>query len=346
MTRLINNYKTPRPYVLFRVSTDSANSVAIRCGSGGGDVAKTIEWGDGTESTGAAGATVSHTYAAAGTYDIKIGPGWMPSYQGQPFPYTTAELGPCVAGFRFPSNITNAFYRNSGASDGLTKVLNIDLAGVTNMLNAFVANAAMTEFSAINTSSLINIGAAWGGTKKLTTFPLIDLSNVTSATSAWSGSGIVSFPSVNLAKAQGVSNTWSECPSLTTFPALDLRAVVNAEKAWNNCTALVTFPAVQFAACINFNYTWAGCTKLANFPPNLFDHCPAASFTNAFGQASWNAGPMTAISIENILTSLVTAGHSNGSIHLYGAGESTWTAAAKAAKATLVSRTWTIANNP
>ena len=57
---------------------------------------------------------------------------------------------------------------------------------------------------------------------------------------------------------------------------------------------------------------------------------------------------LTATSIENILTSLVTNGQSNITLSLQGgtsAGATTWTTAANAAYATLISRGWTINRN-
>ena len=57
---------------------------------------------------------------------------------------------------------------------------------------------------------------------------------------------------------------------------------------------------------------------------------------------------LTAASIENILTSLVTNGQSTIQLSLNGgtnAGASTWTTAANTAYATLISRGWTISRN-
>ena len=69
----------------------------------------------------------------------------------------------------------------------------------------------------------------------------------------------------------------------------------------------------------------------------------ATAFTSAFLGCA-----LTATSIENILTSLVTNGQSNITLGLNGgtsAGASTWTANAIAAYNTLISRGWTITRN-
>ena len=69
----------------------------------------------------------------------------------------------------------------------------------------------------------------------------------------------------------------------------------------------------------------------------------ATAFSNAFLNCA-----LTATSIENILTSLVTNGQSNITLGLAGgtnAGASTWTANAVTAYNTLISRGWTITRN-
>jgi hypothetical protein len=69
----------------------------------------------------------------------------------------------------------------------------------------------------------------------------------------------------------------------------------------------------------------------------------STAFTDAFRSCA-----LTAASIENILTSLVTNGQSNITLHLNSgtnAGASTWTTAANTAYATLISRGWTISRN-
>jgi hypothetical protein len=69
----------------------------------------------------------------------------------------------------------------------------------------------------------------------------------------------------------------------------------------------------------------------------------SAAFTSTFQGCA-----LTAASIENILTSLVTNGQSNITLGLNGgtnAGAATWTANAIAAYNTLISRGWTISRN-
>ena len=69
----------------------------------------------------------------------------------------------------------------------------------------------------------------------------------------------------------------------------------------------------------------------------------AGAFSGAFQGCA-----LTATSIENILTSLVTNGQSNITLGLSGgtnAGASTWTANAVTAYDTLISRGWTITRN-
>lgn len=70
--------------------------------------------------------------------------------------------------------------------------------------------------------------------------------------------------------------------------------------------------------------------------------------SSAFDFAFHNCA-LTAASIENILTSLVTNGQSNITLRIDGganAGASTWTANAVTAYNTFISRGWTITRKP
>ena len=139
------------------------------------------------------------------------------------------------------------------------------------------------------------------------------------------------------------------CSSLTSFPALpDTSLVTNFAGAWYGCSSLTSFSALPDTSLVtNFSGAWYNCSSLASFPANQFDTTgtlASAAFASAFQNCA-----LTASSIENILTSLVTNGQSDITLSLSGgtnAGASTWTPAAVTAYDTLISRGWTITRNP
>ena len=230
---------------------------------------------------------------------------------------------------------------------GLTSFPLINTGSGTNFQSAWQGLSALTSFPLVNTAAGTNFLQAWYNCSGLTSFPLIDTSAGTNFQSAWHNcSGLTSFPLINTAAGTNFFQAWLSCSGLTSFPLINTAAGTNFQSAWQGLSALTSFPLVNTAAGTNFLQAWYNCTNLSSFPANMFNATGtlvATAFTNAFLNCA-----LTAASIENILTSLVTNGQSNITLDLNGgtnAGASTWTANAIAAYATLISRGWTITRN-
>jgi len=264
-----------------------------------------------------------------------------------------------------------SFYAAWGFCSSLTSFPLIDTAAGTNFNYAWQSCSSLTSFPLIDTSSGTSFGYAWRYCSSLTSFPLINTAAGTDFTAAWDGcSSLTSFPSISTAAGTNFFLAWSGCSGLTSFPLIDTAAGTNFSAAWYNCTSLTSFPLIDTAAGTNFGDAWRGCssltsfplintaagttfyqawsicTSLTSFPANMFNTTGtliSTAFTNAFFGCA-----LTATSIENILTSLVTNGQSNITLSLQGgtnAGASTWTANAVTAYNTLISRGWTITRN-
>jgi hypothetical protein len=229
----------------------------------------------------------------------------------------------------------------------LTSFPLINTAAGTNFAYAWCGCSRLTSFPLINTAAGTNFAYAWLGCSSLTSFPLINTAAGTNFYAAWYNCfNLTSFPLINTAAGTNFSYAWLGCGSLTLFPLINTAAGTNFDYAWQGCTSLTSFPSLSFASATSFYQAWYGCTGLATFPANRFDTTgtlTAGAFSLAFRTCA-----LTAASIENILTSLVTNGRSNITLDLDGgtnAGASTWTAPALAAYATLISRGWTITRN-
>jgi hypothetical protein len=72
----------------------------------------------------------------------------------------------------------------------------------------------------------------------------------------------------------------------------------------------------------------------------MFDSCLAIQFTNA-----WANCALDQTSVDNILVSLDTAGRNNGTADFNGGTSSAPGALGVAAKASLISRGWTVTTN-
>ena len=234
--------------------------------------------------------------------------------------------------------------------------------------------SSLQSFPLIDTSSATSFGFTWNGCTGLTgAFPQLDMGEVLNAESCWYNcSQLTSFPAMNSAKCTRFDGAWMNCSQLTSFPVVDTQACTTFSNAWRYCTGLTSFPDLNYSAGTNFSNawrgctgvtswsqsdhalmiataiffydTWNGCTNLVDFPANVFYGSSAWRFNNAWKDCP-NLSPQ---SIENILTSLDTAGVSNGYAGFGGTttAESSWTATALSAKTSLVNKGWTIDSNP
>jgi hypothetical protein len=241
------------------------------------------------------------------------------------------------------TSFTQAWYNCSS----LTSFPLINTAAGTNFYQTWANCTSLTSFPAINAGAATNFVSAWNNCSKLTLFPAINVNSGTEFALAWTDcSSLTSFPLLTMNAATSVQQAWQGCSGLTSFPALNLSSVTNCSYAWRFCSNLISFPAITIAAATTFDNAWAYCTKLTTFPANMFNTTGtlvSSAFSGTFFECA-----LTATSIENILTSLVTNGRSNITLTLSGgtnAGASTWTANAITAYNTLISRGWTITRN-
>ena len=233
----------------------------------------------------------------------------------------------------------------------------INTANVTSMQRTWNSCYSLTSFPLLNTASVTNMSGAWSGCSSLGSFPLLNTSNVTDFGQSWNQcSSFTSFPAIDTSKGTNFQETWANNFNRSSFPVLNFSAAGSFLRAWDRNYSCVTFPGVVsgvgpvtgFPATVtSFSSAWSCCGNMTTFPANQFDLCTNAGidYTNAFAGCK-----LTAASIENILTSLVTSGTTGRAI---GFGNSycgsnsnapfaTWTANAVTAYNTLIARGWTI----
>jgi hypothetical protein len=283
--------------------------------------------------------------------------------------------GSCSSLVSFPlidtSSATNLIYTWYACSS-LTSFPQINTAATTNFLTTWRQCSGLTSFPLINTGAGTNFGETWWSCSGLTSFPLINIASATNLQNTWSGctgltsfpllvlpstvtslpstwsscTGLTSFPLIGTGSVTSFNSTWRQCSGLTSFPLINTGAGTAFFETWRDCTSLTSFPGINFSAATDLNGAWRGCSALASFPANMFNTTGTLVSTAFSGTFVFCA--LTAASIENILTSLVTNGQSNITLGLEGgtnAGATTWTTAANTAYATLISRGWTITRN-
>jgi hypothetical protein len=328
----------------------------------------TVDWGDGTVQTLT---TSVYTFTNGGGYHdigfrLDSGTFFKPNINDNAtYKDRVIAVGPAPASMRIDA--ANAFNNctNLRGFDGT-----VDVSGSTNLNSAWDRCSSLVDFPLINTANATSMSGTWRSCSLLTSFPLINTSNVTAFSSTWSGCvGLKGFPLIDTSNVTSFSNAWFGCFGLTSFPLLNSSKVTDFTQAWDGCSGLLSFPAldtnkgttfaqtwrscaftsfplINTSSATTFQYAWNSCSSLATFPANMFDATGtlvATAFSNTFNNCA-----LTAASIENILTSLVTNGQSNITLNLFGgtnAGAATWTANAVTAYNTLISRGWTITRN-
>ena len=211
----------------------------------------------------------------------------------------------------------------------LVKRLNLAAADEGGKIKVYTKNGVLTAgvridyppyncvTTGLNTKVVENFASAWQGCSSLTSFPLLNVS-----------SGII----FNFA--------WQGCHSLTSFPLLNVSSGVIFAATWANCSSLTSFPLLSFTSAINFYRAWYYCSNLTTFPAGVFDACPATNFTSA-----WQGCALSQQSVDNILISIDNAGQLNGTLGISGGTSSPPSSTGLAAKASLISKGWTVTTN-
>jgi len=219
---------------------------------------------------------------------------------------------------------------------------NVNPNCVTDFSDAWKDCDLLTSFPEIDVSSGTNFYRTWYGCQSLTSFPTLNVSSGTNFNTAWALCfSLTSFPLLDTSSGTNFLGAWGLCQSLTSFPALDFSSGTNFELAWYNCTSLTSFPYIDMGSGTNFEFAWAYCENLSSFPANVFDNC---SYVFSF-EGAWEGCALDQTSVDNILISLDVSGLLYGSTSLAEGTSAAPGPAGLSAKASLVSKGWTIATN-
>jgi len=332
-----------------------------------GAVTYTIDWGDGTALSTENGSTIYHTYSADGIYIVKctrisgatLGLNSISASITAIFAssnYVSAAKFSLNQQYNFDvlsvpfsifASVTD-FASNFRLCVSLKKFPLLDVSSGTNFSKAWENCYTLESFPALSFNSATSLEGAWLRCAHLRVFPLItNTSNVTNFQGCWSGcSSLISFPLIDTSSGTNFQSCWSGCTYISSFPTIGTSNGTTFYAAWQGCETLTTFPALNFTSGTQFRNGWQNCYLLASFEANMFDSTGTLA-SNAFIRAFQNCA-LTAQSIENILTSLVTNGATGITLEITGgtnAAYSTWSSAAQTALTTLQSRSWNVIYN-
>jgi tagatose-1,6-bisphosphate aldolase non-catalytic subunit AgaZ/GatZ len=275
------------------VVTTAANQTYSWQISEGSDASSTTDWGDGNTIAQAGTGIRTYTYAAAGTYVVRIQASFGASGAMNMRPNTDRTrlgrvLGP-IPGFAGLTNLTNFFQNCSGLTGSIPADLLRYVVNVTNLTNFFQ-----------NCSGL---------TGSIPADLLRYVVNVTTLTNFFQNcSGLTgSIPADLLRYVVNVttlSRFFQNCSGLTgSIPADLLRYVVNVTNLtdfFQNCSGLTgSIPADLLRYVVNvttLSRFFQNCTRL-QLQPDLFGPSPETffstrtpSFTSAFRNLGTEAG--------------------------------------------------------
>ena len=287
-----------------------------------GTVNYTVDWGDGSALETSTSNTLSHTYASAGTYVVKIntnsGANYRPRFDNSgdedqiisvaiDFADSAGsnDLARAFSGAQnmtqynqvaaATSRVTNFSYAWKNCS-GLTSFPLIDTGTNPRFRETWKGCTGLTSFPLIDTTGSNDFRLTWYGCSGLTSFPLIDTSSATSnLTQTWTGcSGLTSFPLINTSNTTNLKQCWMDCSSLTDFPLIDTSNVVNFDSAWADCISLSSFPLIDTSNGTNFRSAWSACTGLTVFP--VLDTSSGTSFISSWNECTFSTFPVLDVS--------------------------------------------------
>lgn len=177
------------------------------------------------------------------------------------------------------------------------------------LVEYFVSKGAVESFSQVT-----SLGLAFYSWDYLTVLPVLDTPNNTSLRVAF-----------------------YKCTRITNLPLIDTSKVISFQDTLGSCSSLTQLPKWDFSKSNTFLNFCYGCTSLSIAHLGLFDNVITGNFKNAFLSTN-----LTQVSIDNILTSLVSSGVATGTRIFDQSGGSAPSATGRAAIDTLRSRGWTV----
>lgn len=240
-------------------TTTASESITIP--TTGAGYSGNVDWGDGnSDAFSGTAPTISHTYAVAGTYTVKI---------------------------------TGTFPRIYCSSGGFSRtklrtVTNWGTVGWTSMNGALDGASGLTAVAA-NGPNVADWTIAFRNCSALTTATglLTGVTNGTTFANTFESCGLTSTLDMSDTAAINLGNAYKNCDSITTVTAAHfagLSTVTNISTMFDNCGALTTIESGAFdgfTGVTTAQYTFRN-TLLASVPANLFAHCSSLTDLSGF----------------------------------------------------------------
>jgi len=307
-------------YPLFEITTTTASEVFTFPASGTVNV--NVDWGDGSSVETFTSTPISHTFATAGTYNVRVS-GTIDDFKVDGSGQEARFAGDVIwAGLAFDGtvNLSNAF-RDSDITtlDGR----GMDLSACTSLYYAFENCSSLTtlDVSSWDLSACTTLDSTFYNCSSLTTLDV----------SSW-----------NLSVCTSLESAFRACSSLTSLDvsSWNLSACTTLIYAFRDCSSLTSLNASSWglSSCTTLGYAFYNCSSLTSLNVSSWDLSACTVFTNAFYGCA-----LDQTTVDAILARCV-AGGQTGTIRLDidGGTNSPPSTTGLADKATLESRGWTV----
>jgi hypothetical protein len=208
----------------------------------------------------------------------------------------TSALTSFPSGAKLGTSANNVNFTSAWQQSGLTSFPPLDLSTGTNFANSFTSSpltsfpagikmgtaatgdvqftdtwrdTTLSSFPALDLGNGKFFNGAWRDCHELTSFPS-DIKLGTNKTGvgfvdAWRGSGLTSFPALDLSTGTDFNQAFFQATSLEQFGQCDFSNASSFDLCWYYCSSLTTFPSMQLPSATSLNSTWMGCSSLTNF---------------------------------------------------------------------------------
>lgn len=208
------------------------------------------------------------------------------------------------------ADVTDLSYYNHALDTKLLRVLDGSAINMTIIENIFRGCTSLTSVALLDTSSVTNMSFMFYGCTSLTSVPLFDTSSVTN-----------------------MYYMFGNCTALTSVALFDTSSVTTMRYMFRYCTSLTTVPLFDISSPTTMYGMFYDCTSLTTVP--LFNVALVNDFVNMFLGCTLNTASYSAFLVHLESTNAL----SNEAFH---GGNSLYDSSATTARASLVTRGWTI----
>jgi surface protein len=286
---------------LLAITNDDSNYVTLNSVATGG---YTVDWGDGTVTTHAAGAVAEKKYEYSAISEstlcsrgykqvvVKLtGTNVTQLQTMKPHSAIASATNVLATWLEYHINLPNCTFLRfnrgawtNGAYQSWVEKVTINKLGnqpqvCSSLFNSFYAlqevviNATTTGFTDTN--------YMFDSCYYLKSVPLFDTSNVTTMVNMFANClSLETIPSFNFGSVITASMAFIGCNSLNNVPALNLGNATNLYGFFQGCTNLTTIAGLTTTKCQEFSFMFTSCNTLETVP--LFDTSKATAMGNMF----------------------------------------------------------------